>query len=432
MVTNEQAFAAAREVFPGGVNSPVRAFGAVGGVPRFFEEGQGARVRDVEGRWYLDLVGSWGPLLLGHARTEVVNAISRAAARGTSFGAPTMLESRLAEMIRSSFPRIEKMRLVNSGTEATMAAVRLARGATGRPLVVKMAGCYHGHADSLLVAAGSGVATFALPGSAGVPAEIAAQTVVVPFNDLAAVEVALQAHPDRIAGVIVEPVAGNMGVVLPVPGYLEGLRRLTSAAGALLIFDEVMCGFRGRLPGAQDVFGIHPDLTCLGKVIGGGLPLAAYGGRGDLMDRLAPLGDVYQAGTLSGNPVAVSAGIATLEYLASRRDALAEIDHRAAHLADGLTASAGRHGVPVQVQRYGSMLTVFFTDQPVTDYQSAKRCDTERFAKFFHGLLAAGVYWPPSQFEAAFLSLAHGDSEIEAVIAAADRVFADLAGGSPA
>ncbi len=423
---NDQAFAEAKRFFPGGVNSPVRAFKAVGGTPLFFEEGRGARVRDASGRWFIDLVGSWGPLLLGHAHPDVVAAVRDAATSGLSFGAPTRRETALAQAIVAAFPRLEKLRLVCSGTEATMAALRLARGYTGRPLIVKMAGCYHGHGDSLLVDAGSGVATFGIPGCAGVTAATAAETLVVPFNDLPALRALLERHPDKIAAVIVEPVPGNMGVVLPTCGYLEGVRALTKQYGVLLIFDEVMCGFRGSKPGAQDVFAVDPDLTCLGKVVGGGLPLAVYGGRAAIMDRLSPLGDVYQAGTLAGNPLAVSAGAATLRHLAAHPEALVALEGRAARLVEGLAQAAARHGVPAQANRYGTMFTVFFTDRPVSDYASAKTSDTKRFARFFHGMLAEGVYWAPSQFEAAFLSIAHGDAEIDAILAAADKVLPTL------
>ena len=423
MSANAAAFAAARALFPGGVNSPVRAYGAVGGNPPFIEEGEGARIRDADGRWYLDLVGSWGPLLLGHAHPAVVAAVRAAAGRGLSFGAPTRAETHLGQLIRAAFPQIERLRLVNSGTEATMAAIRLARGVTGRPLIVKFDGCYHGHADTLLVAAGSGVATLGIPGCPGVPEPIAAQTLVAPFNDLHAVAALFEQHPGRIAALIVEPVAGNMGVVVPREGYLQGLRDLTARHGALLIFDEVMTGGRGPAFGVQDDVGVAPDLTCLGKVIGGGMPLAAYGGKGPTMAHLAPEGPVYQAGTLAGNPVAVAAGTATLEWLLALPEERTALERRAARLAAGLAAAADRAGVPVQVNRYGTMATVFFTAQPVVDLASAKTSDTARFARFFHALLARGVYWPPSQFEAAFLSLAHGEPEIDEILAAAAAAF---------
>ncbi|MFQ5778054.1 MAG: glutamate-1-semialdehyde 2,1-aminomutase [Terriglobia bacterium] len=412
----------AQRRIPGGVNSPVRAFGAVGGNPPFISSGRGAQLSDVEGRTYLDYVGSWGPLILGHAHPEIVGALEEAARRGTSFGAPTPLEVELAEKICQAFPSMQKVRLVNSGTEATMSALRLARGATGRKAVIKFEGCYHGHADSLLAKAGSGVATFNLPDSAGVPEEFVRFTLTLPYNDLPAAEKVFAERGREIAAVILEPVAGNMGCVLPAPGFLEGLRALTEQHGALLLFDEVITGFRIAPGGAQERFGVRADLTTLGKVIGGGLPVGAYGGRADLMDQVAPLGPVYQAGTLSGNPLAVSAGLTALGLL-ERPGAYEQLEARGSQLAQGIEEAAGAAGVPVEVNRCGSMLTVFFSGQPVRDYASARRSDTGRFARFHRALLERGVYWPPSQFESAFVSLAHTEAEIEQTVAAARQAF---------
>ena len=397
---------------PGGVNSPVRAFRSVGGVPPFIVRGQGAHIWDADGNEYIDYVGSWGPLLLGHRHPDVLKAIEEAAACGTSFGAPTERETELAEAICDAVPSIEMVRLVNSGTEATMSAVRLARGFTGRDLTVKFEGCYHGHVDSLLVKAGSGVATLGLPDTAGVPVCFADTTIALPFNSIEAVERAFQTHGDRIASVIVEPVAGNMGCVPPLPGFLEALREVTSRHGALLIFDEVMTGFRLAFGGAQQLYGIRPDLTTLGKVIGGGLPIGAYGGRTDIMSRVAPLGPVYQAGTLSGNPLAVSVGLAMLRHLKSHPEVYEQIDRRAARLVADVPAG-------LTVNRVGSMFTVFFCDGPVTDFDSAKRSDTARFAQFFRFMLERGIYLAPSQFEAAFVSAAHTEQDIERTAAAA-------------
>ena len=407
----------ARKRIPGGVNSPVRAFGAVGGEPPFISHGSGARLCDVDGRAYIDYVCSWGPLILGHAHPEIVAAVETAARRGTSFGAPTPLEVELAEEIAAAFPSIEKVRLVNSGTEAVMSAVRLARAATGRKIIVKFEGCYHGHSDSLLAKAGSGVATLNLPDSAGVPEEFVRFTLTLPYNDIAAVEKVFAERGREIAAVIVEPVAGNMGCVLPWKGFLEGLRALTEKHGALLLFDEVITGFRIAYGGAQEHFGIRADLTTLGKIIGGGLPVGAYGGRADLMNQIAPLGPVYQAGTLSGNPLAVSAGLAALRELKKPRT-YERLEALGAKLGDGLAAARAAGG-PFQVNRCGSMLTVFFAGEPVTDYTSAKRSDTARFARWHQGLLERSVYWPASQFEAAFVSLAHTEADIEETLAAA-------------
>ncbi len=419
MTGSDELFSRAQRIIPGGVNSPVRAFKAVGGSPRFIDRAAGSRVWDVDGREYLDYVGSWGPMILGHAHPEVVEAIRRAAERGTSYGAPCAAEVELAERVTRAFPSIEKVRFVSSGTEATMSALRLARGATGRAKILKFDGCYHGHADSLLVAAGSGVATLGIPGSKGVTAAAAADTLVAPYNDLPAFDRIVEAHRRDLAAVIVEPVAGNMGLVVPRPGFLEGLRERTRETGALLVFDEVITGFRVAMGGAQERFGVRADLTCLGKIIGGGLPVGAYGGRADLMDQVAPLGPVYQAGTLSGNPLAMAAGCATLDVLA-RPDTYETLDARGDRLARGL-AEAGRG--QVTVNRIGSMLTAFFCTTPVLDYASAKRSDTAAFGRFFRALLQSGHYFPPAQFEAAFVSLAHADTDIDRTIAAAGEAF---------
>ncbi|HMH51516.1 MAG TPA: glutamate-1-semialdehyde 2,1-aminomutase [Candidatus Acidoferrum sp.] len=422
MSESAKLFTAAQRIIPGGVNSPVRAFRGVGGQPFFVARAEGARLWDVDGRVYIDYVGSWGPLILGHAAPAVVEAVAAAAARGTSYGAPTAGEVELAQAITRAYPSIEMMRLVSSGTEAAMSAIRVARGATGRDVIVKFEGGYHGHADSLLVKAGSGGATFGIPDSHGVPAALAALTLTVPFNDIAAVRAIFDARGREIAAVIVEPVAGNMGVIPPGPGFLEGLRDLTTRHGAVLIFDEVITGFRVDRGGAQALYGIRPDLTCLGKIIGGGLPVGAYGGRADLMNHVAPLGGVYQAGTLSGNPLAVAAGLATVRALGTagvyeRLEALGD------RLARGLVDGARRASIPLTVNRVGSMLTGFFCDGPVTDYASAKRADTARYAKFFHALCERGVYVAPSQFEAAFVSLAHTEADVdETVKAAADAL----------
>jgi glutamate-1-semialdehyde 2,1-aminomutase len=419
-------FQRARKVIPGGVNSPVRAFRSVGGEPRFIRSGQGARVRDEDGKSYVDYVGSWGPLLLGHRPAAVTAALRRQIGRGTSFGAPTENEVILAELVCAAVPSIEKVRLVNSGTEATMSALRLARAFTGREIVLKFDGCYHGHADSLLVKAGSGVATLGLPDSPGVLAGDSARTVSVPFNDLAAVERALKAHRGAIAAVIVEPVAGNMGVVAPAYGFLRGLRALTREHGTLLVFDEVMTGFRVAYGGAQELYRIKPDLTCLGKIIGGGLPVGAYGGTRDIMKMVAPEGPVYQAGTLSGNPLAVSAGIAMLQAL-DRRGVYARLEAVSAELEAGLARAAAEAEIPVTLNRVGSMMTCFFTAGPVTDFGSAKTSDTARYGRFFHALLEAGVYFAPSQFEACFVSLAHGPADLAATLRGARRAFRSLA-----
>jgi glutamate-1-semialdehyde 2,1-aminomutase len=413
---SEELFRRAQETIPGGVNSPVRAYRSVGGNPPFIARGEGAHIFDVDGNEYIDYVGSWGPLLLGHRHPDIVAALEGALAIGTSFGAPTEQEVELAEAIRDAMPSIEMVRLVNSGTEATMSAIRVARGFTGRDLIVKFEGCYHGHVDSLLVKAGSGVATLGIPDTQGVPKAFCDTTIALPFNDAQAVERAFRAHGDRIAAVIVEPVVGNMGCVPPLPGYLEALRDITARFGALLVLDEVMTGFRVALGGAQQRYGIRPDLTTLGKVIGGGLPVGAYGGRRDIMSKVAPVGPIYQAGTLSGNPLAVAAGLATLRYLKRHPEVYGQLEARTAELC--AAAPAG-----VTVNRVGSMFTWFFTDQPVTDYESAKRSDTARFAQFFRAMLERGIYLPPSQFEAAFVSAAHSEEDIRRTIAAAGEAF---------
>jgi glutamate-1-semialdehyde 2,1-aminomutase len=411
MPSSESLFAAAQRLIPGGVNSPVRAFRAVGGTPFFVERAEGARIFDVDGRAYLDFLGSWGPLILGHAPAAVVEAVTEAARRGTSYGAPTGAEVEMAETISRALPSMEMVRLVSSGTEAAMSAIRLARGVTGRDLIVKFDGCYHGHADSLLVKAGSGGATFGVPDSRGVPGSLAALTLALPFNDLGAVEQALDAHPRQVAAVLVEPVAGNMGVVPPRAGFLQGLRELSTRHGALLIFDEVITGFRVARGGAQARYGVRPDLTCLGKIIGGGLPVGAYGGPADLMRQVAPLGPVYQAGTLCGNPLAVAAGLATLKAL-ERHDVYDRLEGLGALLERGITGAAAAAGVPVTVNRVGSMLTAFFAEGPVSDHASAKRSDTGRYARFFHAMLGRGVFLAASQFEAAFVSLAHSEEDL--------------------
>lgn len=419
---SRELFAEALRLMPGGVNSPVRAFRAVGGEPVFFARGEGPYVWDVDGNRYIDFVGSWGPLILGHAHPAVVEAVCRAARLGVTFGAPTEAESALAGLILEAFPAMERIRFVNSGTEAAMSALRLARAYTGRPKVVKMQGGYHGHADALLVQAGSGVATFGLPDSPGVTEGMARDTLVVPYNDLPAVEALFAEVGTEIAAVIVEPVAGNMGVVLPQEGYLEGLRRITQEHGALLILDEVITGFRLAYGGAQTLWGLAPDLTCLGKVIGGGLPVGAYGGRAEIMALVAPEGPVYQAGTLSGNPLAMAAGIATLEEL--RKPGVYEtLEALGRRWAQGLAARAEEAGVPLQVNAIGSMMTAFFSAEPVRDYASAKRADAARYARFFHAMLERGVYLAPSQFEASFVSLAHTPEVVDAALEAAGEAF---------
>jgi glutamate-1-semialdehyde 2,1-aminomutase len=412
MQRSESLFEAAQRVIPGGVNSPVRAFRGVGGTPFFVAKAEGARITDEDGRAYLDFLGSWGPLILGHAAPAVVAVLTETARKGTSYGAPTAQEVEMAERITRAVPSMEMVRLVSSGSEAAMSAIRLARGATGRDLIIKFDGCYHGHADSLLVKAGSGGATFGIPDSAGVPAALAALTLALPFNDLDAVRRAFETRKGEVAAVLVEPVAGNMGVVPPAPGFLAGLRDLCTRHGALLVFDEVITGFRVAHGGAQALYGVRADLTCLGKIIGGGLPVGAYGGSRELMGNVAPLGPVYQAGTLSGNPLAVAAGLATLRAL---EDAAVyeRLERLGARFARGIVEAAAAAGIPVTVNRVGSMLTTFFTEGAVTDYASAKRADTARYAQFFHGMLDRGVFLAPSQFEAAFVSLAHTEQDLD-------------------
>jgi len=414
---SKKLFERAQKSIPGGVNSPVRAYRSVGGTPPFIARGQGARLWDVDGNEFVDYIGSWGPLLLGHRHPAVISAIEMALEIGTSFGAPTEREIELAELIRELVPSIEMVRLVNSGTEASMSALRVARGFTGRDVTIKFEGCYHGHVDSLLVKAGSGVATLGLPDSPGVPKGFSDTTIALPFNNIEVLEATFREHSDKIAAVIIEPVVGNMGCVLPAPGYLRAISELCTKYGALFIFDEVMTGFRVAAGGAQQLYGVKPDLTVMGKVIGGGLPIAAYGGRRDIMTHIAPMGPIYQAGTLSGNPLAVSAGIAMLRYIQENPGLYADLDAKAAKLA--AAAPAG-----MTVNRVGSMFTWFFTDQPVTDYESAKKSDTGRFKKFFHAMLERGIYLPPSQFEAAFVSTAHGDADIECTVTAARECFA--------
>jgi glutamate-1-semialdehyde 2,1-aminomutase len=426
---SQQAFDRACRYMPGGVNSPVRSFKSVGGVPRFLRQGKGSKVTDIDGNNYVDYVGSWGPLILGHAHPTVVAAVGKAAHYGLSFGASTEAETRLAELICQSFDSIEQVRLVNSGTEATASAIRLARAFTGRQKIVKAAGCYHGHVDQLLVEAGSGVATLGLPSSSGVPDEVARQTVVVPYNDLAAVEQAFSQFGDEIAAVLIEPIAGNMGVVPPAAGYLAGLREQCDKHKALLIFDEVITGFRVTFGGAQQLYGINADLTCLGKIIGGGMPVGAYGGRRDIMQMLAPLGPVYQAGTLSGNPIAVAAGLATIETLASP-NSYETLETLAAALAQGLADAARESRIPVTINRIGSMMTMFFGPGPVRNFAEAKNADSERYRRYFHCMLDAGVYLPPSPFESLFVSLAHTQDDIRFTLDHAGKSFALLAGES--
>jgi glutamate-1-semialdehyde 2,1-aminomutase len=412
-------FERARTLLPGGVDSPVRAFKAVGGDPLFLRRGEGSRVWDEDGNEYVDYLGSWGPLILGHAHPAVVDAVSKAARDGTSFGAPTQREVELAELVCEAFPSIELVRFVNSGTEATMTSLRLARAFTGREKVVKFDGCYHGHADGLLVKAGSGVLTLGAPDSPGVPLAAAAETISAVYNDLDSMQAAFSEYPGQVAAIIVEPVAGNMGVVVPQEGFLRGLRELADKHGALLIFDEVITGFRVAFGGAQELYGVRADLTCLGKIIGGGLPVGAYGGRQEIMEQMAPLGPVYQAGTLSGNPLAMAAGIATLQEL--RRERLAST------LETGLRSAAQQAGLPVSGARVGSMMTLFFTAEVVRDYSSAKTADTTLYGRYFREMLERGVYFAPSQFEAAFVSLAHRQNDLEETIRAANEVMRTLA-----
>ncbi|MBI4735135.1 MAG: glutamate-1-semialdehyde 2,1-aminomutase [candidate division NC10 bacterium] len=420
-------FQDATRFFSGGVNSPVRAFRSVGGEPFFVAHASGSRITDADGRSYIDYVGSWGPMILGHAHPRVVAAIQKAAEAGTSYGAPTELETRLARLIQAAFPGMERMRFVSSGTEACMSALRVARGFARRDAIVKFEGCYHGHADSLLVKAGSGALTFGVPDSLGVPADLARHTLTLPYNDPDAVQAIFAKRGKEIAAVIVEPVAGNMGVIPPRPGFLAGLREVTARHGALLIFDEVITGFRIAWGGAQETSGVRPDLTCLGKIVGGGLPVGVYGGRADILDQVAPLGPIYQAGTLSGNPLAMAAGIETLTLLQAP-GFYADLEARGARLAAGLARAAAAARLPVQTSRVGSMLTTFFTATAVTDYTTAKTADTTRYGAFFRAMLERGISLAPSQFEAAFISAAHTPDDLDATIAAAREAFGLVAG----
>jgi len=421
---NDLLFERSRRFIPGGVNSPVRAFRAVGGIPRFIERGEGSRIWDADGRSYIDYVGSWGPLVLGHADSEVVGAVRDAAERGLSFGAPTAAETKLAELLAGLVPGLEMVRLVNSGTEATMSTLRLARGATGRSRILKFEGCYHGHADGLLVKAGSGALTLGNPSSAGVTAETAAQTLVLDYNDTTALDVAFADHGHSIACVIVEPVAGNMNLIAPRPGFLERLRELCTRHGALLIFDEVMTGFRVGLRGAQGLYGVHADLIALGKVVGGGMPLGAFGGRRDIMEKVAPLGPVYQAGTLSGNPLAVAAGLATLRKVQAP-GFYERLSAAARSLCDGLVSAARRRRVTFSAQSVGGMFGLYFRATVPTSYAEVMQCDTEAFKRFFHAMLDRGIYLAPSAYEAGFVSAAHTDADIAATVAAAEAAFSE-------
>jgi glutamate-1-semialdehyde 2,1-aminomutase len=422
---SSKLFTEAQQLIPGGVNSPVRAFRSVGGQPRFIKRAKGARLYDVDGNSYIDYVLSWGPMILGHAAPPVIGAIKKAAANGTSYGAPTELEVILARMICEALPSMEKVRLVSSGTEAVMSAIRVARGFTRRDSILKFEGCYHGHSDYLLAKAGSGLATLGIPDSLGVPADFAKHTLTAPYNDIRAVQQLVKEHRNSLACVIIEPIAGNMGVVPPSPDFLPALRQLTAENDILLIFDEVISGFRVGYGGAQALYGIKPDLTVLGKIIGGGLPVGAYGGRKEIMDLIAPLGPVYQAGTLSGNPLAVSAGIATLNQLKGR-GIYKKLEEKSVALAKGIGAAAKKAGVPLTQTRVGSMLGAFFTSSTVVDWDSAKLSDTKRYGQFFHAMLEQGVYLAPSQFEAAFLSTAHSDRDIEYTIKTAAAAFKKL------
>jgi glutamate-1-semialdehyde 2,1-aminomutase len=425
MTRSEQLFAEAQHHIPGGVNSPVRAFRGVGGTPIFFKRGAGAWLYDEDDRRYLDYVGSWGPMIAGHAHPAVVRAVQDTAANGLSFGAPTAIETVMARRIRELVPSMDLVRMCNSGTEATMSAIRLARGFTGRDKIIKFEGCYHGHSDSLLVKAGSGALTLGVPTSPGVPAALAAQTVTLTYNDLDQVRQAFGQIGEEIAGVIVEPVAGNMNCIPPAPGFLQGLRELCDRYGSVLIFDEVMTGFRVALGGAQALYDISPDLTTLGKIIGGGMPVGAFGGRRAIMEKLAPLGPIYQAGTLSGNPVAMAAGLATLELI-SAPGFHAELTAKTQWLCEGMVAAARATGIPLTANHVGGMFGIFFTGEPVSTYAQAVACDVERFKAFFHGMLAEGIYLAPSAFEAGFMSSAHTEEDIEATLTAARRVFARI------
>jgi glutamate-1-semialdehyde 2,1-aminomutase len=422
---SKKLFQRAQKTIPGGVNSPVRAFKAVGGTPLFIRRGFGSRIEDADGRTYVDYVGSWGPLILGHAHPQVVAAIRKTAARGTSFGAPTELELEMAEIITSAFPSIEMVRLVNSGTEACMSAIRLARAFTNRDKIIKFSGCYHGHADALLVTAGSGAATLNIPASYGIPDGYLQETIVLPFNNLQACERVFAEQGNDIAAVLVEPIPGNMGVIHPQDGFLAGLRKLTRSCNSLLIFDEVITGFRVAWGGAQTLFNIKPDITCLGKIIGGGLPVGAYGGSRKIMELVAPLGGMYQAGTLSGNPVAVAAGLATLKQL-QRKGTYSRLDTMGKLLCNGIRDKAEQHGITIRVEECGSMFTVFFSAKPPTCYEETKESDVDLFKKFFQLMLNKGIYLPPSQFEAAFVSVAHTKEDIRATVDAAGTVFRNI------
>ena len=422
---SERLFAAAARLFPGGVNSPVRAFRAVGGTPLFISRATGSRIEDADGNRYIDYVMSWGPLIHGHAPKGLLKALATAAARGTSFGAPTALETRLAQRVATLMPSMERLRFVSSGTEAAMSAIRVARAATKRDKIIKFEGCYHGHADAFLVQAGSGAMTLGVPTSPGVPPAVAADTLLARYNDLASVEAAVARHRHQVAAIIVEPIAGNMGVIPPNDGFLEGLRAICDRDGILLVFDEVISGFRAAAGGAQQVFRIRPDLTCLGKIIGGGLPVGAYGGRADLMELVAPSGPVYQAGTLSGNPLAMTAGLWSLTELSPRL--YRHLANLGAKLAAGLAQAARAAAVPMQVNAFGSLVTPFFTSEPVRDLQSALKADTVAYARFFNGMVARGVYPPPSQFEAWFLSGAHTDRDVAQTIKAARGALTEIA-----
>ncbi|MFY0545349.1 glutamate-1-semialdehyde 2,1-aminomutase [Brevibacillus sp. H7] len=423
--TSTRLFAEAQHYIPGGVNSPVRAFKSVGGNPLYIEKGEGSRIYDVDGNSFIDYIGSWGPLILGHAHPRVLAAIQEAAALGTSFGAPTARETEMAKQVCEIVPSVEVVRMVNSGTEATMSALRLARGYTKRDKIMKFEGCYHGHADSLLIKAGSGVATLGLPDSPGVPETTAVNTITVPYNDLDSVQLAFEKFGNELAAVIVEPIAGNMGVVPPQPGFLEGLREITESHGTLLIFDEVMTGFRVARGGAQELYGITPDLTTMGKVIGGGLPVGAYGGKREIMNQVAPAGPIYQAGTLSGNPLAMAAGLTTLQEL-GKPGVYEQLEKRSARLAEGLAENARKLGLPHTLNRVGSMVCLFFTETPVINYETAKTSDLKRFSAYFHYLLEEGVMIPPSQFEGMFVSLAHTDEDIERTIEASYNAMKKL------
>lgn len=421
---SRSAFEEAKLYIPGGVNSPVRAFKSVGLTPIYIDRGEGSRVYDIDGNSFIDYVGSWGPLIMGHAHPEVVEALQETAAKGTSFGAPTLLETKMAKLVCERVPSIEVVRMVNSGTEATMSAIRLARGYTGRSKIIKFEGSYHGHADSLLIKAGSGIATLGLPDSPGVPESVASNTIAVPYNDLESVQLAFERFGEEIAAVIVEPVAGNMGVVPPQPGFLEGLRKVTSDYGSVLIFDEVMTGFRVDLNCAQGRYGVTPDLTCLGKVIGGGLPVGAYGGKRELMDQIAPAGPIYQAGTLSGNPLAMAAGYTTLKLLTPA--VYEQLEERGARLQAGFERNAQEFGIPLTINRIGSMVCPFFTNTPVVNFDTAKTSDLDRFRRYFAAMVQEGVSVPPSQFEGMFISGAHTVEDIDATIEANYNTFKSL------